>query len=343
MITRSDIKKVYFSEVDEAEEIASLDSIADYYLVVTRNYEKWLPYYISSIPVEINQDAMWVVEGDIHYLKADVITSPKSYGLTHRQLLDYLFGLFDSGYKKSKVPWWKKLIAIIVFVIVVVVSFVSAGTLSGPMAILYAAATAILYGSLALVLLMLASSALGATEWAMAFAWASKTVEPLVTVATIIMVIDIINKGVEMVAKTIAADRALDIALDEFGDLGKIIKDVMLGNTIGVAKTATRVVNTYTRVQLKKLEKISDKNKDLKTEYDKLVEETEMDTDVMRGYMNIYAKPATADWSIFASTYDLPYERGGGILSTGNIQRTTKQAIRKADYEDQMFRGFNFV
>jgi hypothetical protein len=42
---------------------------------------------------------------------------------------------------------------------------------------------------------------------------------------------------------------------------------------------------------------------------------------------------------MYASQFDLPYERGGGNLALGNIQRTTKQALRKADYDDSAFAG----
>ena len=68
-----------------------------------------------------------------------------------------------------------------------------------------------------------------------------------------------------------------------------------------------------------------------------------MESDVMRSWMNIYAKPATADWSIYASTYDLPYEPGGGTMAIGNIQKTTKQALRKADYDEPMFDSMKFA
>lgn len=59
--------------------------------------------------------------------------------------------------------------------------------------------------------------------------------------------------------------------------------------------------------------------------------------DALKGFMKIYSKPATADQSVYASLFDSPYERGGGPLALGNIQRTTKQALRKGIYEDSIF------
>ena len=76
----------------------------------------------------------------------------------------------------------------------------------------------------------------------------------------------------------------------------------------------------------------------VKQEYEKLVEENSRESDFLQGFSRIYARPATADWSIYAEEFDMPYERGGGALHIGNIQRTTKQAIRKGTYnEDPIF------
>jgi hypothetical protein len=310
---------------------------------ISRSYTQWENATVSSI-----YDSFWLQDGDIWYFKADVIDNPKAYGTTHVKLNTYLFSLLDTGYKKEKVPFWKKLVAVIVFIVAVVIAFyfppaaIEAGSVA-------AAATAVLAGSLVVTLTIVALSAIGSEEWARAFTWISKEVDPLVTIASVILVVTaFVKQGAEAAVKQYAADKVDDFVfeklLGEFGDLGKLAAQAMSGKiSLSTLKSFNRIATVYSTVQLGKLEEISSKNKDLKAEYENLVEETAQESDIMKSYMNIYAKPATADWSIYASTFDLPYERGGGNLSAGNVQKTTKQAIRKADYNEPMFESLNFV
>lgn len=310
---------------------------------ISRSYIQWEDVTSSSF-----YDNYWVQDGDIWYLKADVIDNPKAYGTTHVKLNTYLFSLLDNGYKKEKVPFWKKLVAVIVFIAAVVLSFyfppaaIEAGSVA-------AAATAVLAGSLVVTLTIVALSAIGSEEWARAFAWISKEVDPLVTIASVVLVVTaFVKRGAEAAIKQYVGDKIDDFVfeklLGEFGDLGKLAAQAMLGKiSLGTLKSFNRIASVYSTVQLGKLEEISSKNKDLKAEYEKLIEETAQESDIMKSYMNIYAKPATADWSIYSSTFDMPYERGGGAMSMGNIQKTTKQAMRIADYNEPMFESLNFI
>lgn len=309
---------------------------------ISRQYVQWEDSASSS-----EYENLWLKHDKKYYLKADVIMNPKAYGFTHIELNDYIFSLLDTGYKKKKVSMWKKVVAVVVFVIAVVLTFVPGA--QGAAAIAYNAAYAIMVGALVLSLITAALSAVGMNEWSMAFSEVSRDIEPLVTVAAIFMVVtSFIQSGAYEALKTYATEEfnemAFEAILGEFGDLGKLVADAMDGKLEGkTLDTINRMAEVYTSVQLKKLENIGNRNKDLKAEYDKLAEETAMNTDIMRGYMNIYARPATADWSVYASTFDLPYERGGGALSMGNIQRTTKQATRKTDYKEPMFEGILLV
>ena len=60
-------------------------------------------------------------------------------------------------------------------------------------------------------------------------------------------------------------------------------------------------------------------------------------SDLLRALTRMYSKPATADWSMYAGLYDAPYEHGGGTLALGNIQKTTRQALRRGVYDDSAF------
>ena len=305
---------------------------------VSRSYLSWEGNNtISSV-----YDNFWVRGGDVWYLKADVIKNPKAYGTTHTKLNTYLFSILDTGYKKKKVSFWKKLVAIVVFVIAVVLTYVSAGATSAWTSQVTAAAYAVIVGALVISITAAVSSALGMEEWAMSFASVSKDIEPLVTVASVIMVIDIVSTAAEKISEAglseFATTAIADIAKDFVTGLG----DIVAGNLTSTA--AISVINkslaVYTSSRASKLEDINSKNRDLKAEYDKLAEEASRESDIMKGYMNIYSRPATADQSMYSSLFDLPYERGGGTLSMGNIQKTTKKALRPADYDEGMFEGF---
>ena len=204
---------------------------------------------------------------------------------------------------------------------------------------------------------MLAFTALGMTEWASAFMEVSKWVEPLVIIASIIVMVDgivnAINKAAAEAAKTGVEQSITDTITSIIEDqvqsfIDNIVKgaaDVYAGNLASSAAISfitklTKVVNFGVGLKLKS---IASKNKDLKAEYEKIMEESYRESDALQGFMRIYASPATSDWSIYAAEFDLPYERTGGTLSLGNVQNTTKQALRKADYKDPAFAGIFII
>lgn len=325
-VTQNLAKQVNFYETED-------DLDAD---TISRVYVQWE----DSVVQDGEYDDYWVKDGNTWYLKADVINNPKLYGTNHTELNTYIFGLLDTGYKKEKVSIWKKIVAAVIFIVAVVVTFVYPPSSVATSPIL-SAAFAVMIGSLVVSLVTFAASALDATEWVNAFAWVSKGIEPLVTVASIVMAVNMLTNLAAKAIETGATDFVLSL-VDDLFLTG--IKDIVSGTISTQAiSVVNKTVDIYTGVQVKKLESIDSRNKDLKAEYESLAEETAMVSDIMKGFMNIYTKPATADWSVYAEKFDLPYERGGGNLAIGNIQITTKQAIRKADYEEPMFDGIKFV
>lgn len=330
-ITQNLVRKVNYYITEE-------DSDPD---TVSRQYLQWE----DSVTTVSKYNNIWVQDGDKWYLKADVIDRPSAYGFKQTELNNYLFSLLDTGYKKKKVPLWKKIVAVVIFIVAVIVAFVYPPAASASsMAI--AAAEAILVGAMVIALTTAVFSALGYAEWATAFGWTSRAIEPLVTVATIVTLTAGFQKSTEEVIKKIATRYVVDETFDllgEFSDLGKLISDALSGNISDIVDAASKTIVAYTSIQSAKLERIVDRIKDTKAEYDKLNEETMMTNDVIKSFMNIYAKPATADWSMYAAVYDMPYERGGGNLAIGNIQKTTIQAIRKPYYNEAMFEGILLV
>ena len=324
--TKHDIKALRSNDLEDPD-------------VITRPYTAW-----EDIASELDSlyDSLWMSYEGVWYLRADPLSNPRNYGITFKQLSSYILQLIDSDFKKKKVPWWKKLIAIAVFIFV----FVASGGTAGGGAIAFA--KAILAASLTITLIAAVLNAAGETEWAMAFAEASKTMEPLVKVAQIIMLADFLNKGIEKLGETVLDGEGLgDLLqdkLESYADslldgIEQGLKDIMSGDLLSDAslKLSRDMMKIVNKLQELKLEQLNDRNKDLKAEYEGMMAELNNESDILQGFARIYAKPATADWSMYAATFDHPYERGGGNLALGNVQRTTKQAIRKADYGDPAF------
>lgn len=315
--------------------------------LITRPYQLW-----ENLATEANAlyGNLWINSGGTWYLKAEPFDNPRAYGLTFKKLNSYVMPLLDSGYQKKKVPWWKKAIAIIIFVVAVIYALPSGGTSLKAAAV----ATAILFGALVLTLFTLVLAATGNHEWASAFMEASKMIEPLVIVATIITMTAAIQKAAEKAAAEAAKQAGKEAAEMTLMDTAEqlistavdnMIESIIKGATDFMAGTVSNASMQFANTMIKlfmlpatlKIEDLNSRNKDLKAEYEELAKEMNQEYDVLQGFMYIYAKPATADWSMFAAEFDQPYERGGGPLSLGNIQRTTKQALRKADYVDYAF------
>jgi hypothetical protein len=323
--------------------------------LVVRSYLLWEDQATTGSSLT---SSLWFNHNGNWYLRAEPFRNPRAYNVTYSQLNTYVLGLLDSGYRKKSVPWYKKAIAVIVVVIAFVIAYVAPGAGAKLSVQLLAIAKAILVASLTLTLILLTFAVTGQAEWASAFMEVSKWIEPLVMIATIVLIVASISKAVEA-AKTAAKEAAKaageeyveqtvveivmdyvqSTATDMIDNIAKGAVDVFSGNFFtDVAKSFTvklfKVLNFGMEL---KLESLNERNKDLKAEYAELVKEMNRETDALQGFARIYAKPATADWSIYASQFDVPYERGGGFLSLGNIQRTTKQAMRKADYKDSAF------
>jgi hypothetical protein len=223
-----------------------------------------------------------------------------------------------------------------------------------------AVAEAILVGVMVLAVLTLATSAMGANEWASAFGYASEMIAPLALVATIILIWTGISAAITAAKKAVAADATAagatvavaDVTLTQAVQqiLSTTLDSVADGLVAGATDLATLqvtpasfkflsgILKIFNTGQKLRLEQLNDRLVDKKAEYDAMMEEAEQETDVLQGFARISASPATADWSMFAALYDYPYERSGGTLHTGNVLRTTKQAIRKATYEDIVFK-----
>ena len=278
--------------------------------------------------------SLWYNYNGAYYLRADAFSNPRSYGITYKQLYSYVVTLIDTGYKKKKAKWWQKLIAAIVFVIALIYALPTGGA----SLTLTQMASALVYASLTLTLFSAAFTALGMYEMASAFSEINKAIEPLVMIARVILVVSNILTAIENI-KEVSVDQILADAVKDFVDeLVTGITDITSGQfTQAAYSLIDRTIKLLTLPSQIKLKDLNDRNRDLNAEYEDLLKEASRETDLLMGFMYVYPKPATADWSMYAATFDYPYERGGGTLSLGNIQRTTKQAMRKGTYTDFAF------
>lgn len=316
------------------QEITAMDSsdLQNDPNLVTRPYRLW-----ENEALETKQEfsSIWIKSGNTWYIRADAIDNPKSYGLTYKGLHRYLLSLIDSGYQKKKVPWWKKALAIVLAVIIVVYTgrFDVAAMTWEMFAIIVAAV------SLTLTILTLVFSILGMHELASAFAAANKAIEPLAIIATIYLAyLNFAKKAGEKTLKEAAKEYMENFAENFVEDIVKGAADAMAGKVTQLSLSFTSKLLSIVDVMANiRLDQIKDRIRDLQSENEDLQEEMARNSDLLKGFARVYAKPATADWSIYAAEFDYPYEHGGGTLALGNIQKTTKQALRRGIYNDPAF------
>lgn len=332
-LTKLSYPNGYFTK----QEILAMDSrdLEELNAFSQRNYTLW-----EDIAEEVDSAfaSAWYQHGGVYYLKADIFTNPKAYGITYKNLFSYIVKLIDTGHKKTPVPWWKKLLAAFIFIISIIFAPVTGGWSLNATNF----ALALVFANTVMIILSLVFSALGMHEMVSAFAEVMKFVEPLVIMASIFLAV---SNLVNMLSKALetgvdkAIQEVVENAIKDFvEEIVEGATDVLSGKITSAAlKFLDKMAQLVMLPQRLRLSELKNRNVDLQAEYDELLEEISRESDILAGFMRIYARPATADWSMYAATFDFPYERGGGTLSIGNIQRTTKQALRPADYKDSAF------
>lgn len=345
--------------------------------VVTRPYTLWEDY---AVHVDSTLNNLWVQDNKKWYLKAEVFDDPRKYGLTHRKLTDYVLPLIDSDYKKKSATYLQKIAAVIVAVVLTIYLGPEAG-LKGA-ALITAWAGAIALTALILQIVTIAASAMGLEGLSSAFGWLLKELDPLITVAQVVYIVgsiyqkaaeaaaekalqeagkEVTKEAVMAAAGDLTIQEVLSFALNSAGNfslkeflenqltsfldnLSEGYSDLVSAKLSNASIQFTdKLVQLLTLPAKLKIESLNARTKDMLAEYEQMQKEAQEQEDILRGFLNISPRPATADWSIYAEVFDMPYERGGGTLALGNIQRTTKQALRKAPYTDPVFDGILLI
>lgn len=338
--------------------------------LITRNYTLWEDV---ALDIDDNFIDMWVNSNGNYYLKADPFINPWNYGLKYSQLSDYIFPTIDTGYKKKSTSFFKKLVAAIIFIVAIIFAPVTGG---GSLAFAKAVLFAYLVLTLITLVLSVAgydewamafSDVMKLVEPLVLICQIFVVVTGLMTAyqeaqtalaeqAGNVAKEEALAEGASQAAADAAADAATKAFTASVGDVlaelaSEVLKDYIqtaadifsgkfAGGDLFSAKSLRfyeKVVDLVSMPEKNKLKQLRNELKDLQAEYEDLKKELADQNNSLLKYMFAYPKQLAADWSIYAEQYDFPYETGQGTLALGNIQRTTVQAMREADYSDPAF------
>ena len=314
----------------------------------------------SYIPFVFNDVRnFWIDVGELsgHYdtstlcLKKSVLTGNV---LSLDQKISLIKNIIDTDYEQKSVPFWKTLLVLVVFLVVVVYS---AGQAIGPataaMATAVAVAGAITLGALAVSLLALIAMATGNEGMATSSALFLKGIEPLVQIASIVAIVGSLytmaqNGAKEIVAKEAAKEGAKNAATEVTQEMvNNYLKDNVVASVMqGVKSTmATTLSSATTNISLESSAKMVNMvfglykdnemksiQSDIKDEKAKLAqfeqeEEEARSKDILKAFSRIQFSPMTSDNSVYSLLYDKPYEPWSSAMHIGNIQANYVNAL----------------
>jgi hypothetical protein len=276
------------------------------------------------------------------YLKTSILDTPS---LNLEQKFAYITGALDSGYRKTPLKWYEKLIVVIIIIVAAYLAGPAGGAagaavggaMGGAIAAVVVVAVTITVAALYIALAALAASYLGAQNVASSLGQFLKSVAPLVQVASIISVIasvySVIRKGIEQAAQ----EAIREGAQASLGDIAKGIVVNMLDAVTGltklsnmtmahVAKMLSFTFNIYKDMQMRDMQR---EINNYRREIASIAEayEKSQTSDVVKELMHSYPNPLASDWSYYSELYDRPYEWWATPYHTGNIQATTVNAL----------------
>lgn len=272
-----------------------------------------------------------------HYLKASFF-SDNSFDKKFR--IKYFSDCIDTGYKKKKVKWYQKALALIFIVGAIILAAPTGGASTQSIWVVLAyLATVITVASLYIALTMYALHLLGERNIASAMGQFLKSVDPLVKIA-----------GIYLIVYTITQNAMEEAAKDELArqSAGETAKTTLVDMTVNVVQATVEqvtgvVVNTnmttqhwlkllsftfdvYTSWENRNLEKdIDDKRSELaKLQEAQVYAQT---SDILKQLAISQPQLLSKDASIYAEKYDRPYEWWSTPYHTGNIQATTVNGL----------------
>jgi hypothetical protein len=282
--------------------------------------------------------------GPTYYLKVKALEDSTKNAT---EALEYFYSCIDSGYQEKSRDPWETFVAFVIIAVAFVLAAPSGGTSLTLAAAATAFLTAVLYISIATA--VLAKAGYGGV--AMSLGQFLQAVEPLVQIASIVLLftgIQAAYKATQTAATEAAKDATTDAAVDVAMDAAKksAVEVVMemakeMFNNLFIqpfsnpslahsTRIAGYIFNLYTERENRDMEK------ELKMYRSKLAElkEQEEMSKVNHGLIEmsqVKYDPLQVDYSFYASIYDKPYEWWATAFHTGNIQRTEVNALWLSD------------
>jgi hypothetical protein len=299
----------------------------------------------------------WERSGENYYIRTSYLLDSS---IPASERLNTVLGCLDTGYKKKKAKWYQRILAIVIFIIAVVVTYY-AGVQAG-MHVYTALAGAIVMGSL--VLSVVAAIAYQTGNYGLADAATSlnKTIEPLVFVAQIVSLYyafasvakegakSMVSTSTKAAAEAAAREGATELAKELIeNEITAILKDQFAEALMeGIKGRLTDILSIRaTDISLNHIVKMTDmvfglysKNdiskrqeriQNLQDEYNEMQEEmaeANAQNDLIAVMSSLIYRPLAVDKSVYAQQFDLPYEHTGTRFHIGNICKTSVKALR---------------
>lgn len=295
----------------------------------------------DNLPIFPVTSGAWLVVPDTpenkHYLKTSFIDDSN---IRMEDKLQTITTALSLEYEREPRDFWESFIAAVIILGVVVGAVVLSPVTGGSS--LKVAATALMYISLAVSVLSLAATEMGYLDAAYTFNAFNQGIAPLVTVASYVLLYETLASPTSTLgAKALAATTPtaqvlanLDVITDEealyitaassvttlatnYESISKLAFSSKLGNTVLGLKQG---------LNLAELRKYTDSHNRRMSNVSELEEQMVVDNPIMKSIL-LTPIDLKADWSMYAGTYDRPYEPWSTPYHAGNTQANTVNAF----------------
>jgi hypothetical protein len=307
--------------------------------------------------------SIWTVSDRKYYMKVSALTNGD---VKLKDRIQLISSAIDSGYREKDSGSWK-IVAFIVFVIVVIVTWGwGAKVGAGAYTAITALATAVTVATLVMSTATAALYSMGYEEAAMGFSKFLKGMNPLIQIAGIVSIVGSIYsaigrtalEGGRTVAKSsikaaleesatnvtteVMSDMVNDVAIDLVEkEFNRMVWEGVKGNFTELLSSKVTDISSqqiikmvgyvFDSYQKNELRSLASEIKDLKRDNAEYTREQTKVNDLLMNINVANFRPMQADWSIYAGQFDRPYERWATKFHSGNIQASTVSALRLAD------------
>jgi len=240
--------------------------------------------------------------------------------------------ILDQGYQKKKVPMYKRLLIAVIFIAVIVISCMNGCTTTGFL-------LAIVKAAFAVSLTSFAMAKWGDEEGAQAGVSFTKTIDPIVKIASVVLIITGLmaaynaakealvaaaTKAAEEAAKTAVTEAAKAAAADALkAALTPTVSEILLKMVLSPGQKVMMTILSmatamYYKNEIKDLREEADTLQKQIDAYNERTEDKFMRKDLALLFIESHTSPLVVDWSKYSAIYDMPYSS-----TLFNVQATT--------------------